>query len=85
MRRSHLGLGVFALAATTFAVVAGGTSPVSAATEDFTTPGTHSFVVPDGITQIQVEACGASGGTGGDSIDIDDKAPGCSAPSREPG
>jgi hypothetical protein len=38
---------------------------VSAATEDFTTPGTFNWTVPAGVTQITVEAWGAGGAGGG--------------------
>jgi hypothetical protein len=34
----------------------------------FTTPGTHTFVVPAGVTQLGVLACGAQGGDGGDAL-----------------
>jgi hypothetical protein len=50
-------LGVIALVATLPS--GAGAAPES---QSFDTPGSHSFVVPDGVTQITVDAHGAAGG-----------------------
>lgn len=39
-------------------------SPALAATQNFQTPGSHSFTVPAGVTSLQVEVAGAGGGAG---------------------
>jgi uncharacterized repeat protein (TIGR01451 family) len=41
------------------------TGPASATTVTYGSPGTHSFVVPAGVTSISATVEGASGGTGG--------------------
>ena len=60
--RARMSLTFGAIAAV---VVLGTAAAVSAATTNFTEPGTHEFVVPAGVTQVTVEACGAPGGDGG--------------------
>lgn len=48
------------------ALVALTQSPAHAATETFTSPGEHPFVVPAGVTSIQIAAVGGKGGSGND-------------------
>ncbi|MBN8558288.1 MAG: hypothetical protein J0L74_11560, partial [Burkholderiales bacterium] len=62
MKRTSIGLA--AAAALALPLVA------QAATQNFTTPGSHQWTVPPGITQVSVQALGGGGG-GGDGVASD--------------
>lgn len=46
--------------------IVGSCATVPAPPAPYLTPGTFSWTVPTGLTSIQIEACGAQGGKGGD-------------------
>ncbi|HOZ92847.1 MAG TPA: hypothetical protein PK242_02110, partial [Ottowia sp.] len=59
MKRTSIGLAAVAALALPLAA--------QAATQTFTTPGSHSWTVPPGVTHIRVQALGGGGG-GGDGV-----------------
>ena len=62
MHRTHIGLAAVAVLALPLAA--------QAASQTFTTPGSHSWTVPPGVTHISVQALGGGGG-GGDGVASD--------------